>query len=88
VNVLRYGLLLLFALTAFTAAAVSGCVDLGLERSWEPFLNRADRVRAARRTLEELERKHAGKPVEQWPAEDRAIHAIATDALRQLGEER
>jgi hypothetical protein len=76
------------ALTAFTAAAVSGCVDLGLERSWESFLNRAYCVRAARRTLEELGRKHGARPVEQWPAEDRAIHTIATDALRQLGEER
>jgi hypothetical protein len=87
VNVLRYGLLLPFALTAFTAAAVSGCVDRGLERSWESFLNRADRVRAARRTLEELGRKHGARPVEEWPAIDRALRAIATHALRDLGEE-
>jgi hypothetical protein len=44
-------------------------------------------VRRARRTLDELERKHAGKPVERWPAEDRAIRAVAALELQELGEE-
>jgi hypothetical protein len=86
-------LLLTLCLAACAAAAVSACLlprCIDQERlgvAWEPWQNHIDRVRRARRTLEELERKHAGKRVERWPAEDRAIHTIATDALRQLGEE-
>jgi hypothetical protein len=90
----RRGLLLvLAALGSCATAAVSacllpGCIDQGrLEVAWESWQNHIDRVRRARRTLEELERKHAGKPVERWPADDRAIRAIATHALRELGEE-
>jgi hypothetical protein len=89
----RRGLLLvLAAIGSCAAAAVSacllpGCIDQGrLEVAWESFLNRADPVRKARRTLEELERKHGNRPVEHWPAEDRARRALATNALRQLGE--
>jgi hypothetical protein len=91
----RRGLLLLTlslgacALAGASACLLAGCIDqerLGV--AWESWQNHIDDVRRARRTLAELERKHAGKPVERWPAEDRAVHAIATDALRQLGERR
>jgi hypothetical protein len=76
------------ALAGVSACALAGRIDLGpLEIRWESWQNQHDRVRRARRTLDELERKHAGKPVERWPAEDRAVHTIAADALRQLGEE-
>ena len=84
---------MLFVLGACAAAAVSacvlpGCIDQGrLGVAWESWQNHIDDVRRARRTLEELERKHVGKPVERWPADDRALRAIATHAPRQLGEE-
>jgi hypothetical protein len=38
-------------------------------------------------TLEELEQKHGTRPVEEWPASDRARHFVALAALKQLGEE-
>jgi hypothetical protein len=72
-----------------SACLLPGCIDQGrLEITWESFLNHADRVRRARRTLEELERKHGSRPVEQWPAVDRARCVGAEGTLRQLGEER
>jgi hypothetical protein len=70
-------------LVRFVSYALPALIAIG-QATWQ---NHIDRVRRARRTLDELERKHGGKPVERWPAEDRAIHTIATDALRELGEE-
>jgi hypothetical protein len=93
VNVPRLALLLLLALAELAAAAAAcclrpGCIDQGrLEVAWESWQNHIDDVRRARRTLDELERKHAGKPFGEWPADDRALRAIATHALRELGEE-
>jgi hypothetical protein len=65
-----------------------GCIDQGrLEIAWESWQNHIDRVRRARRTLAELERKHGSRPVGRWPADDRDRRVFATHALRELGEE-
>jgi hypothetical protein len=79
---------------AACAAAISACLlagglDVGrLEILWESAVNRIDRVRDARRTLDELERKHGATPFERWPPYERARYVSAENTLRQLGEER
>ena len=90
---LRAALLLALSLAACALAAASagllaGRVDVrGMEMAWASWLGDIDRVRRARRILEELERKHGARPAEQLPADDRCVRAIATLTLRELGEE-
>ena len=86
-------LLLTLTLGACAAAAASarllaGGIDVrGMEMAWVSWRGEIDRVRRARRMLEDLERKHGARPAEQWPADDRCVRAIATRTLRELGEE-